>query len=69
MNIAYKKIKKYLEENNISCSKLAKNINMSRQNFSHHYANLKMNKLTFSPDKIKLLSEITGVKYENFFDN
>ena len=69
MNIAYEKIKKYLEENNISCSKLAKNINMSRQNFSHHYTNLKMNKLTFSSDKIKLLRKITGAKYKDFFGN
>ena len=65
------KILKILEnkknKNQIKYSNIAKELNISRQDFYYHLKNLKNNKITFNIEQIKIICRLLDIDISIFF--
>ena len=57
------------KEKNLSYSKIAKRLGISRQSLNYHLKNLKNERITFSIEQIKKLCRILEIDVSNFFNN
>ena len=61
------KILKILEnKNQIKYSNIAKELNISRQDFYYHLKNLKNNKITFNIEQIKIICRLLDIDISIF---
>jgi len=63
----YYKLEKIKNDKKIKYTKIYNSLGITKQNFYHHLKNLKKGNITFNGNQIKIISEVTGIKINDFF--